>query len=170
MTKAESKEFIEEFERLIALQKKELENLKDEISRKEENFSKRIANSPISLEKDILVNVKEAVSKSISESLKGYGSPLTKIVNQVIDEHYDEIKEKITKAFENSIRIDSFEKSLLEAFSHKVSRSVISNSSGLFDKVTKDLKNDAVFRSKATLAISEVVNECLKKRKLKDSL
>lgn len=48
--------------------------------------------------------------------------------------------------------------------SHKVTRTIISNNEGLFDKVSNELKNDATFKAKMAIAVSNVVNECLLER------
>ena len=46
-----------------------------------------------------------------------------------------------------------------------MARNIISNNDGLFDKVSNELKQDAVFKSKMALAVSNVVEECLNERR-----
>jgi hypothetical protein len=61
--------------------------------------------------------------------------------------------------------MDDFKQAIVSGFSHKVARTIISNNDGLFDKVSNDLKQDAIFKSRMSLAVSNVVEECLKDRR-----
>lgn len=119
---------------------------------------------PIHFEQDILRASQQAVGESIKSILTGYGSPMTKLVTQVVNEHNDEMKKLITNAFEQVIRTEDFKTSIVNAFSHKVARSIISNNDGLFDKVSNELKQDNVFKAKMTLAVNKIVEECLNNR------
>lgn len=120
-------------------------------------------NMPIYLEQDILKAAQIAIGESITKALTGYSSPLQKLVDTVVSEHHTELKKLITDSFETVIRTEDFKKSITNAFSHKVARSVISNNDGLFDKVSNELKQDATFKAKMILAVETVVNECLTK-------
>lgn len=119
--------------------------------------------APIYFENDILSCVQAAMSETIKKTLEGYNSPLTKLILQVVDSRSAELKEIITTSFDNVIKLQDFKDSIVTAFSHKVSKSIISNNDGLFDKVANDLKQDAIFKSKMSIAVSNVVEECLRK-------
>ena len=86
-------------------------------------------------------------------------------MENVINENSPFLKELISESFNSVIRTQDFKESIINAFSHKVARNIISNNDGLFDKVSNELKQDAVFKSKMALAVSVVVEECLKERK-----
>lgn len=117
------------------------------------------------LEKDILQASQQAISQSIRETLTKYDSPMVKLVKQVVDENSVELKGLISESFQKVIRTEEFKTSILSAFSHKVARTIISNNDGLFDKVSNELKQDAVFKAKMAMAVSNVVEECLSERK-----
>jgi hypothetical protein len=119
------------------------------------------------LEKQILAITQAAIHESVKKVLTEYGSPLHKLVHSVVDENAKELRGLISDSFTKAIRTEDFKKSVLDAFSHKVSRSIISNNDGLFDKVSNELKQDAVFKAKMALAVSNVVNECLTERSIK---
>lgn len=121
--------------------------------------------TPVNLEADILSTVQLAMNESIKSVLSSYNSPLTKLVSSVVDEHSKTLRQLISNSFNEVIQREEFEKSIVSAFAHKVSRSIISNNDGLFDKVSNELKQDAVFKSKMALAVSNVVEEVLKARK-----
>jgi predicted oxidoreductase (fatty acid repression mutant protein) len=117
------------------------------------------------LEQDILRTAQTSIAKAIADTLGGYNSPLTKLIISVVDENAKELRAIISDSFTQVIRTDDFKKSIVNAFSHKVSRTIISNNDGLFDKVSNDLKQDAVFKAKLSLAVANVVEECLTEKK-----
>lgn len=119
------------------------------------------------LEKDILQAAQQATSAAIRDTLTKYDSPLVKLVKQVVEENNTELKALISDSFQKVIRTEEFKTSILSAFSHKVARTIISNNDGLFDKVSNELKQDAVFKAKMAMAVSNVVEECLSDRKSK---
>ena len=118
-------------------------------------------NLPIYLEQDILKVAQQSIQEAIGKSMTGYQSPLTKLVESVINEHSSEMRKIISDSFSQVIRTDEFKQSIVHAFSHKVAKSIISNNDGLFDKVSNELKQDSVFKAKMSLAVSNVVEECL---------
>jgi hypothetical protein len=120
---------------------------------------------PITLEQDILRTAQIAMNESIKKVLTDYNSPLKKLVEAVVSENTTFLKQLISDSFNSVIRTDDFKNSIITAFSHKVARNIISNNDGLFDKVSNELKQDAVFKSKMSLAVSNVVEECLAERK-----
>lgn len=120
---------------------------------------------PIYLEQDILKAAQQAINESVIKALTaGYDSPMIKLVKSVVDENSTELRALISDSFVQVIRKDEFKQAIVSAFSHKVARSIISNNDGLFDKVSNELKQDAVFKSRMALAVANVVNECLLER------
>ena len=120
---------------------------------------------PITLEQDILRTAQIAMNESIQKVLTDYSSPLKKLVESVVSENTTFLKQLISESFNTVIRTDEFKNSIINAFSHKVARNIISNNDGLFDKVSNELKQDVVFKSKMALAVSNVVEECLNERR-----
>lgn len=118
-------------------------------------------NLPIYLEQDILKVAQQSIQEAIGKSMTGYQSPLVKLVESVINEHSNVLRKIISDSFSQVILMDEFKQSIVHAFSHKVSKTIISNNDGLFDKVSNELKQDSVFKAKMSLAVSNVVEECL---------
>jgi hypothetical protein len=150
--------------------KSSVQNFKDKISNEVDIISRKVESKhiPIHLESDILRAAQIGIGDAIKTSLIGYNSPLIKLTDKVIQDHSDELKQIITESFESVIRTEEFKKSIVNAFSHKVARTIISNNDGLFDKVSNELKQDSTFKSKMTLAVANVVEECLKEKKSKN--
>lgn len=121
--------------------------------------------TPIHLGNDILGVVQSSITESVKSVLTGYNSPLNKLITSVVDENSTELRSIISDSFTTVIRLGDFKASIIDAFSHKVSRAIISNNDGLFDKVSNELKQDAIFKSKMSIAVANVVEECLTQRK-----
>ena len=165
MTKAEEKELQRIYE-ILKTMSKENESFKTTVAEQVAKIDRKveIQYTPVNMEKSILKASQEAVYGSIIKALGDYNSPLTKLVAVVINENTTFLKEMISDAFNSVIRTEDFKKSIVDGFSHKVARTIVSNNEGLFDKVSNDLKQDNVFKSKMTLAVANVVNECLTER------
>lgn len=121
---------------------------------------------PITLEQDILRTAQLAMNDSIKKVLTEYNSPLKKLTEAVISENSNFLKGLISDCFNSVIKTEDFKNSIINAFSHKVAKNIISGNDSLFDKVSNELKQDAVFKSKMSLAVSNVVEECLIERKV----
>lgn len=104
------------------------------------------------------------MNESIKSVLTAYNSPLSLLVKSVVDENAKELRAIISDSFRLVISTDEFKQSIVNAFSHKVARTIISNNDGLFEKVSNELKQDAVFKAKMSLAVSNVVEECLREK------
>lgn len=153
--------------------KQEIADLKGELGAKTAALSAAILsvekkadrqNAPSDLAVDILKVAQASVAKSLEAVLSSYDSPLAKLVKLVIEQNSAELKKLIDESFSSVIRTEDFKRSLVDAFSHKVSRTIISNNDGLFDKVSNELKNDQIFKAKMSLAVANVVEECLLKK------
>jgi len=120
---------------------------------------------PITLEQDILHTAQTAINESITKVMTGSYSPLVALVKSVVDENSKELKAIISDSVTHVIKLPEFKQAIVNAFSHKVVRTIISNNDGLFDKVANELKQDTIFKSKMAIAVSNVVDECLNERK-----
>jgi len=158
---------IDNLYKLVSDIKLENKILTQEIAKVIDNMNDKVEKKhmPITLEQDILSTVQTSIQKAIQESLTKYDSPLVKLVTSVVNENSPVLKKIISESFNEVIKLDDFKAAIKTGFSHKIARTIISNNDGLFDKVSNDLKQDAVFRSKMALAVANVVNECLEERK-----
>jgi len=165
MTKDEQKT-IDQLYKMVSDIKIENKSLTEKLSKVVEEINTKVNQKhvPITLEQDILSITQQSIQKAIQESLTKYDSPLIKLVTSVVNENSKELREIISSSFNEVIRLEDFKNSVKTGFSHKIARTIISNNDGLFDKVSNELKQDAVFKSKMALAVANVVNECLENR------
>jgi hypothetical protein len=160
----EEKELLEKSNKMLENLIKSNENFKNEITTLINTMNGKVEQKhiPIHFENDILSTVQSSLNKAIEAVLTGYNSPLLSLVSTVINSHSNQLKEIISSSFNQVIQTDDFKKSIITAFSHKVAKTIISNNDGLFDKVANELKTDAIFKSKMAIAVSNVVEECMK--------
>ena len=164
MTNSEEKQIQYLNQQLTAI-REENRIFKDSITLLVESMNNKVdsKHAPIYFENDILSCVQSAMSETIKKTLEGYNSPLTKLILEVVNSRSNELRKIITESFDKVINLQEFKDSIITAFSHKVSKSIISNNDGLFDKVSNELKQDTIFKSKMSIAVSNVIEECLKK-------
>lgn len=136
------------------------EDMRELFSHTSDKVDKKHA--PIHFENDILSCVQSAMSETIKRVLESHGSPLNKLILSVVDSRSKELREIIASSFDKVIGLQEFKDSIVSAFSHKVAKTIISNNDGLFDKVSDELKRDAIFKSKMSIAVSNIVEECLR--------
>ncbi len=164
---AKEEKTIEQLLNVVSKLESENRKFREDISKLIEVINVKVEkkHTPLNFEENILSTTQTAISSAISKVLcDDYNSPLKKLVNVVVDEHSHELKEIISESFSQVIKTDDFKKSIVNAFSHKVSRAIISNNDGLFDKVSNELKQDSIFKAKMSLAVANVVEECLKQK------
>jgi len=153
---------LDELYNLIIKTQQENKKLIEEIKSVNEKVDKK--HEPIYLERDILQVLQASMQKAIQDCLSGYSSPLTKLVNNVVESRSTELRKIIADSFDEAISKDEFKLAIREGFSHKIARTLISNNGGLFDKVSNELKQDAIFKGKMAIAVANVVNECMEER------
>ena len=152
--------------KLVQDLKTENQKFRDDVKLQVESINSKTDKKlfPVTMEKDILSVCQSSIEKSIGTVLTAYDSPLIKLVKSVIEGNSNELRTIISDSFNQVIKTEEFKQSIVNAFSHKVARTIISNNDGLFEKVSNELKQDAVFKAKMSLAVSNVINECLKEK------
>lgn len=119
---------------------------------------------PLSLEQNILATMNQAMSKSISDALGGYSSPLNKYAINVVERYENQIKSVFDSIVSESIQTEDFKDSIREVLLNKITKTMIAGVDGSVDKVVVQMKNDPVFRSKLTLFVNNLADEFLGKK------
>lgn len=114
---------------------------------------------PINLEHNIIDTSIKAINAAIEKCLIGYDSPLMRLIKIVIDKHSLELCEIIEACLKNVTTKESFKNSIIDAFSHKLARNIISMNESLTDKVSSDLMKNPAFKAKAILALDNIITE-----------
>ena len=166
---AQEQKSIDQVFNLMSEIKRENNDFRAQVKELTEKINSKVETKlfPVTLEQDILSTAQTAIQTAIKESLTKYDSPLIKLVTAVVNEHSQQLKQIISESFDKVIQTGEFKQAIRDGFSHKVARTIISNNDGLFEKVASELKQDAIFKSKMSLAVANVVNECLNERSMK---
>jgi len=146
--------------------RRDIENLTKSIEKINTKVEKK--HTPIYLEKDILNTAQKTIIDSLLKVMTDYGSPLRKLTEEVVQENKDYLKEIISDSFNTILKTDEFKNSIIESFSHKLGRSLIQMNDSIFEKTINELKQDRIFKSKLTVAISSIIEEYLKERNNSD--
>lgn len=161
--KVKEQETVDKLFELFSKIRQENDNFKTQVMEEVNAINTKVEKkfSPIALEQNILSTVQQSIQAAIEQSLMKYDSPLTKLITIVVDEHSQQLKQIISDSFDDVIQKEEFKESIRDGFAHKIARTIINNNDGLFEKVSNELKQDAIFKSKMALAVANVVNECL---------
>lgn len=112
-----------------------------------------------SLEQQIADAAKGAVSAAVQSSLTGYSSPLQKMVNDIVGERAETIKDLLRDGLDSALNSSAFKKEVRDAFNHKLARTLMSKYEGEIEKQANALRQQPEFRARVVLAIEAIVNE-----------
>ena len=114
---------------------------------------------PLVLEDEIIKASRISIISAIESSLKGYQSPLGKLVEKVIGKNSQVLEDIIQGCFTQVINTEDFKEGVRQAFTHKVAKSLVGSCDGLFDKATNDLKQNPQFKAKLVVTVANIVEE-----------
>ena len=119
---------------------------------------------PLNLERDILSSIQASLNNAINTALTAYDNPVSKLVKSVAEARSTELRSIIASAFDQAISTESFKESILDGFTHKIARTIISSNDSMLDKVSSELKQDSVFKAKMQVAVAKAVEEYIADR------
>lgn len=115
------------------------------------------------IEKQVLSAINESVSEAIRKRLTDYGSPLHKLIDQVIEGHGPSIRTIMSDAISGAMLDEDFRRQIKEQTRHKLARELVNSfGEGAFKKACDSMKSDPMIRSRCVLAIESIVNESMK--------
>jgi hypothetical protein len=144
--------------------KTENQKFREDVSKQVEAISNKVEEKhlPLNLENQVVFSVQSAISKGLSEALSNnYNSPLVKYAQNVVAKYQKDIEAIFDKVVDEGIKSDEFKVRVREVLLHKIAKTITSGIDGSIDKTVNQMKQDAVFRSKLTLAVNGLVEEFL---------
>ena len=109
------------------------------------------------LQQQILDTAKSAISESIKSELVGYGKPLSKITEAVIDSHKGELFMVLDKEVSQLIGGDGFRDLIKSELNKSLAKILIQKMGGELEKQVNTLKQNPQTRAKITLAINDII-------------
>lgn len=110
-------------------------------------------------EREILNGLNDGIQKAIKEQLSGYNSPLTKMIESVMNNNRDSIIGKMDSALKAVIENPEFESVLKEEFNRKVAKTLLSGLEGTVEKAANAFKQDPTIRAKMVMAIQAIIEK-----------
>lgn len=110
------------------------------------------------LEFQVLKATKGAIHSAVQNELVGYNKPLSKLCNQVIEQHKTEFASIIDGEITALFSSDDFRSELRDALKSRMAKLLVSTIGGEIEKRVNDLKANPTMRAKITLALNQMVN------------
>jgi hypothetical protein len=120
---------------------------------------------PLNLEGDVVKAVQSSLAEGLSKALTGYNSPLELYAKNVVTKYQASIESIFNTVVDEGINSNEFKVRVREVLLHKIAKTVTSGIDGSIDKTVNLMKQDAIFRSKLTLAVNGLVHEFLNPKK-----
>jgi hypothetical protein len=111
------------------------------------------------IEKLIANEVNDALVKVLKERLSSYGSPLQKMVDDVVVQNQSEIKELLKEGIKEAVTQEEFRKEIKSAFAHSLARSLMNEFKGEIEKQSNEMRRQPDFRARVVMAIEKIINE-----------
>lgn len=166
MTNAEQKNINEVYSLMNKIREENIK-FREDVTSQITTTNKQVAEKhiPIVLETEITNAINTSITKVLSEALSGYGSPLTKYAQNVVQKHQVQIEGIFDDVVQQAISTDEFKLRVRETLLNKIAKVMISGVDGSIDKTVNLMKQDAIFRSRLTLSVNTLVDEFLNKSK-----
>ena len=92
--------------------------------------------------KTILGIAVEAIQAKIALQFEGYNSPLGPIINEVVQEHRDELKAIVDQCLTSTIGDKEFKTVIRHEFKHKVAKSLVGKLEGAVEKAAEAFRRE----------------------------
>ena len=109
--------------------------------------------------KEVLQVAVQAIRDKIGETFSGYSSPLSKISNEVVEEHRQEIKDIFDDCLVATLKNKVFKDAIKDEFTHKIAKSMVGKLEGSVEKAVEVLRQDQTIRARMILAIENIIKE-----------
>lgn len=113
----------------------------------------------MNFEQKVLDVIYETISTQIGSALSGYNSPLRKVVDGVVNKHYEKLQNDFESALLGVIDKKGFEKELRDCFQHVLAKQFVSSFTSTTDKAISTIKNNQVLKAKMIVAIENIIKE-----------
>lgn len=110
-------------------------------------------------EREILNGLNDGIQKSIKDQMGGYNSPLTKMIESVMDKNRESIMGKMDAALKSVIENPDFKAALVDEFNRKVAKTLLSGLEGLVEKSANAFKQDPTIKAKMVMAIQAIIEK-----------
>lgn len=113
---------------------------------------------------DEMVNraIEQGVIKGVSEKLGGYGSPLEKMICEVLDKRRNDIKKLVDDGISLALAQENFQETIHSSIRKKLGDILVQRFGGELEKQVNALKSDPSTRARITVAIDDIIKTTAK--------
>jgi hypothetical protein len=115
---------------------------------------------------DIVINgnaiqslMMEAALKVFKDTMEGYRSPLSPIIDDAFKLNSDAIRKAIYTATSQCVNSPDFATQLVQQLNHKLANLVISKCAGLVEKSFNNIMQDPILRTKLQASVIAIIEE-----------
>ena len=110
-------------------------------------------------EKLVLSNLNVAINECVKAKLIGYGSPLEKMTDEVVQSYTPQLRDIVHEALGQTINHEDFKDAVRTAFDHKLARVMVDHLASSIDKAVNAIKSDPTLKARMILAVEQIINE-----------
>lgn len=114
-------------------------------------------NDKLSTEELVLEAVRNGISKALEQQMTGYGNPVAKIAEAILNQHAEAIREILNDAVATAFNSKTVREFVKSEFQRKVAKILVSKLEGETEKRVSELRADPVMRAKITLAVQQAI-------------
>jgi hypothetical protein len=101
--------------------------------------------------------IHDGIRESVTDKLKGYNSPIDKLLTAAIEKHNSAFRELLENAIGSAVADDEFRNHIAAAVRSNLAKTLVQRFGGEIEKQVNVLKSDPMTRARIVLAIEEIV-------------
>lgn len=107
----------------------------------------------------LLNAIRDGMRAAVTDKLKGYNSPLDKLIEASIAKHATAFRELLESSIASTLTDDVFRNDIATAVRSNLAKTLVQRFGGEIEKQVNVLKSDPATRARITLAIEEIVKQ-----------
>lgn len=114
---------------------------------------------PLFSKSDVLDIVTDAIKSKVGERLNSYNSPLNQVVDEVVNQHAEIIKDIANTCLKETLATKEFKAIVKDEFAHKVAKAMVGKLEGSVEKAVEVLRNSPTIKAEMIIAIENIVKK-----------
>lgn len=107
----------------------------------------------------LLTALRDGIRTAVTDKLKGYNSPLDKLIEAAVTKHQAAFRELLESSIATTITDEDFRQQIAAAVRVNLAKTLVQRFGGEIEKQVNVLKSDPTTRARITLAIEEIVKQ-----------
>lgn len=113
----------------------------------------------IDLQAELEQAVRNGIASGVADKLKGYNSPLDKLLSRILEAQSGTIETLLSAAITDAIGHPEFRDDIKKSVRTKLASTLVQRFGGELEKQVNALKSNPTTRARITLALEEIVSQ-----------